>query len=403
MTTNRRAKHAARELAAQSGRSYTAARRELSESTWPRVFDLDSPHSDTSWPFAVDDAGRPVRLDVSETHHALIFGMTGSGKTNAARLIAFSALRSGRDVAIIDTVCGGANYEFAQRSALGVAGDLASAASLLTDVMTRAHQTLRLMHEHGVTRLDDLDDDVRPARMAVIIDSVADATTPSPYDDEDTARHKRIITDALRSIVREHRALGTSLVLVSQSAHAAALSEMPGGADLSMRSHRLLLGNSSLGQKAAALRHPFDAPTREEWHKGSGLFEANGSSAPTAVDVVYADQVTLTHALARQMANGIEVGMSVQVVGANKWWWKVGARDDRYLVLTRGSMYAVIDLAWNTTYNGVTPGAAVSSLDTLGGGWGDIDHPETILAALHSGEHELSHRRVAAVARLNVR
>lgn len=95
-------------------------------------------------------------------------------------------------------------------------------------------------------------------------------------------------------------------------------------------------------------------------------------------------------------------------------WWTIRARDGRFIVATqqapfepRGILrYTVVDLTgWTSKYNGVGPGKVRSSLNTLGGGAGDVADISTdegcqaILAALQSGEWELSRRRVVRVER----
>lgn len=98
-------------------------------------------------------------------------------------------------------------------------------------------------------------------------------------------------------------------------------------------------------------------------------------------------------------------------------WWTVRAADDRYTVATApepfaplGSLvYTVIDwTGWaRKTRNGAGFGPVRSSLNTLGGGWDlDLERPEVscdeILRVLHSGEFELSARRVLNLYRVEV-
>lgn len=93
--------------------------------------------------------------------------------------------------------------------------------------------------------------------------------------------------------------------------------------------------------------------------------------------------------------------------GSGNRWWTVRAADERYLVATCprpfGSepLYTVVDTSgWTHTYNGVGPGMVRSSLDTIGGGYDVGDDGENctqILADLHEGTRQLSHRRVMPV------
>ena len=95
-------------------------------------------------------------------------------------------------------------------------------------------------------------------------------------------------------------------------------------------------------------------------------------------------------------------------------WWTVRDRDERYIVATahapfqpKGTLqYTVVDLTgWqDRRYNGAGNGIVRSSLNTLGGGWNigaDGTGAGEILPALHSGERELSHRRVVNVVAID--
>jgi hypothetical protein len=97
----------------------------------------------------------------------------------------------------------------------------------------------------------------------------------------------------------------------------------------------------------------------------------------------------------------------------NRWWTVLDA-DRRFVVATQQApfkpkgeiWYTVVDLTgWQEKrYNGAGNGIVRSSLNTLGGGW-DCETDEGIAAiipALHSGEWELSHRRVASVWSIEV-
>lgn len=101
-------------------------------------------------------------------------------------------------------------------------------------------------------------------------------------------------------------------------------------------------------------------------------------------------------------------------LGSAKRWWLVRDCDDRFIVATqqaafqpKGDLwYTIVDLiGWqHRSYNGAGHGMVRSSLNTLGGGW-DLDDEgiAKIIPALHSGEWELSHRRVAHVESIEVK
>lgn len=103
---------------------------------------------------------------------------------------------------------------------------------------------------------------------------------------------------------------------------------------------------------------------------------------------------------------GARVRFRPSGVSGNRWWL-VRVRNERYILATQQEpfakkgqlIYTIIDTAWDITYNGVRPGVARSSLNTLGGGWDCTtdEQCQEALDALESGEFEFSHRRVLGV------
>jgi hypothetical protein len=114
---------------------------------------------------------------------------------------------------------------------------------------------------------------------------------------------------------------------------------------------------------------------------------------------------------ATQTHDDLAVGDRIRFMPqAGNRWWTIRARDERYLVATQSALfkpqghlwYAVVDLTgWqDRTYNGQGDGIVRSSLNTLGGGWDigpDGEGCDEVLAAIASGEWELSHRRILRV------
>lgn len=109
--------------------------------------------------------------------------------------------------------------------------------------------------------------------------------------------------------------------------------------------------------------------------------------------------------------SGVAVGDRIRFTpGAQRVWWTVRARDDRFIVATspvpfqpKGSLYyTVVDLTgWlKKKYNGCGNGVVRSSLNTLGGSW-DLGEEgkgaDAVIRGLRSGGWELSYRRVADV------
>lgn len=99
-----------------------------------------------------------------------------------------------------------------------------------------------------------------------------------------------------------------------------------------------------------------------------------------------------------------------------RWPWTVRARNDRFIVATtpwpfrkKGTLaYTVVDLTgWQDKfYNFAGRGVVRSSLDWLGGGFGDGTYSdeqcEKILAELVAGESDLSVRRVLNVHSVDI-
>ena len=91
--------------------------------------------------------------------------------------------------------------------------------------------------------------------------------------------------------------------------------------------------------------------------------------------------------------------------------WRVGARNDRYIVAHRGRtkrsiQYTVIDTEFPYQYNGVGPGVVRSSLNLIGGGYDigpDGSGCQGALEELLTGSLELSHRRLLYVDDITLR
>ena len=97
--------------------------------------------------------------------------------------------------------------------------------------------------------------------------------------------------------------------------------------------------------------------------------------------------------------------------GSSNRWWTVQDVSERYIVATvqapfqpKGKLwYTVVDLTgWaNKTHNGYGNGIVRSSLNTLGGGWGD--NWDEIIPLLEAGRRELSHRRIFGVDKIEIK
>lgn len=109
----------------------------------------------------------------------------------------------------------------------------------------------------------------------------------------------------------------------------------------------------------------------------------------------------------------IEVGDRIRLTpgGRDRIWWDVTARDDAHIVAVRpapfepkakGAVEYTILATIDYRYNAAGPGLIRTTVNTIGGGW-DLDGrvnegSEEIIAALASGDWELSRRRLLGVA-----
>lgn len=94
-------------------------------------------------------------------------------------------------------------------------------------------------------------------------------------------------------------------------------------------------------------------------------------------------------------------------------WWTVQATNERFAIATRKGqngtpIYTVLDrTGWTSCYNGVDPGPARSSLNTIGGGYHLLPDTraacERMLSELADGEWEISPRRVVRVDRIELK
>src|SRR6476620_1674497 len=108
-----------------------------------------------------------------------------------------------------------------------------------------------------------------------------DPVPPRTGDDEldaereliEAANHARIEIGVFAGkIAREARSAGVTLTLGTQKLSAKMLDTIPGAGDLKVNLSRVLLGKTSWGDRASALRSPDDAPDLDDTI-GRGLFE----------------------------------------------------------------------------------------------------------------------------------
>lgn len=250
--------------------------------TGMRVDPADWLRGDDQWqlPFGVDGRGRTVAWDLTRAPHALIAGLTGSGKTITLYAIASAALARGFDLAICEVSKTGADFdELRPFVGDGLWGcDTKHAAStVIQHVYSLKDQRMATLRAHGYKKLADLDRSqqtelgIRP--MLLLIDEAAALLAAPPPLKGLPKDHPVAIAnaqeqmdvalggDAIRRISAELRAVGIHLVFATQTFEAALMAPAGGGVLRANLPFRVLMGRASTTQIGQALMRPQAAET----------------------------------------------------------------------------------------------------------------------------------------------
>lgn len=265
-------------------------------------------------PFATGVEGQAVSYNFVDDPHALLAGLTGSGKSSQAALFLYGAAVSGHRVVVVDPMKGGADFKFLEPYWWAFADDPHSAAAVMKAVYDEVVRRKNLNAKHGVGSYRDLPQDVRPPHITVFVDeftSLMGKDPLPPKSDDPEAERERESVEALNAAKiatgvysgkfgREARSAGVTLLLGTQKLTARLLDTVPGGQDLKTNLARGLLGNSTLGDRQSALRDWQSAPKIEAPAVGRGYWESN-SGHPLQVQTWYAGQDEYTAALAQRL------------------------------------------------------------------------------------------------------
>ncbi len=268
--------------------------------------------------FATGVSGEPEEFVAATDVHLLIAGMTGSGKSVAAQVILYGAAIKGYDIYVIDPTKGAADFKFIEPYAKAVATTISDAALTLRAIYTEIERRKNLNSQHGAGSIYDLPEELRPPPIFVLIDEFtsliisAEKIDRQPHDDPEleAERQEQIAAKNDRNtigvitgkIARESRSAGVSLGLGTQKLMAKTLESIPGGGDLKDNLSRLLIGNTSMGQRMSALRAFEQAPDPgDNIPKGRAIWE---SAVRTGVIVQgwYAPASQLAEELAKRRA-----------------------------------------------------------------------------------------------------
>lgn len=270
-------------------------------------FDFEEVDRSDGIPFATGVEGEPVTFVFTDSPHALVAGLTGSGKSVMAQGIIYGALVRGWQLYIIDPVKGGADFAFAKDRCVAFAGTPFEAAGVIDAVYQEVVRRKNLNSKHGVGSYLELPDDIRPPHIAVLIDEFTSLLGQSPLPPKSDDVEMSSERDAIEAenyartrvgvmagkLAREARSAGVTLLLATQKLNAKMLDAIPGASDLKTNLARTLLGKASFGDRASALRAPDDAPKFDgALPIGRGLWEPVTAPA-SAMQVWFAPQETL--------------------------------------------------------------------------------------------------------------
>jgi len=247
-------------------------------------------------PLGVTLDGSWAPFDRSESPHVLVAGTTGAGKSVAVQGIVAAACFHGWDIYITDPSKRALDFRFIEPWAKSItprAHDaeelvaLAEAQAMLQGVYAECGNRKKLRGDNGgVGKIEKLPAEIRPAFAIVVVDeftSLITVETPPPKsDDPDVELERELVLqkNAYRAkigsligrIAREARSEGIMLLLATQALRADTLKLVP--SDLKTNLARILLGNSTFGDRASAFRNPEKAPNLAAFPKGRGLWES---------------------------------------------------------------------------------------------------------------------------------
>ena len=284
------------------------------ESADALVGQADRAGSALSIPWGTGVDGRPVTWRVKDTPHALVLGITGTGKSVALLAAVYAALRAGWDGLVIDPVKGGADFAGLRPWLRGMGGGgVAEADAMMRAVWAEVTRRKQLVASHGAPDVDHLPDDVRPPHVLVAVDEFTSLMLHEPVrrtrttDPEVLAEYERAerenaqrasIGSLAGRVAREARSSGVHLLLGTQVLKADTIAAIPGG-DLKNNLGRLLLGTPTQGERLSGLRQPEAAPVLAEAPIGRGVWEATTDPA-VEVQTWYATAEEYAQALKRR-------------------------------------------------------------------------------------------------------
>lgn len=233
-----------------------------------------------------------------ESHMYLTSGFVPTHNSAAMQAVLTGAIVSGFEAVIVDPMKGGVDFDYASDWIYGSADDMASGGALMARVGEEIAIRKALVKSHGVTKTNDLPEDVRPRPLVVVIDEFQslmavgrqprmpdDATDQSAMEAFQQAsteyEAKSTIAEITGRVVREARSVQIMMILGAQNLPVKLLDSMPNNSGSGLKSNmsRLLVGKTSSGERMSALKDPDSAPQLGNVvPRGRGIFEGSGGT-----------------------------------------------------------------------------------------------------------------------------
>ncbi len=280
-------------------------------------FDFAAADRSDGMAFATGVDGEPEEFIPRRDVHLAVIGMSGSGKSVTAQALLYGAAIKGYEIFVIDPMKGAADFKFLEPYARAMSTNIHDAAATLKAIYAEVERRKDLNARYGAASIADLPDKVRPAPICVFIDEftsliTAEKVPRQAFDDPvleaERQQQLRISSDrtaiaySTGKLARESRSAGVSLCLGTQKLMADSLKDVPGGGDLKTNLSRLLLGQTSLGERMSALRAFDQAPDPGEIvPAGRGIWESSVKTG-VLIQAWYAPAAVLGEELAKRIA-----------------------------------------------------------------------------------------------------
>jgi hypothetical protein len=309
MTRNSFRNSAIRTVMAETGTSFAEAARRHAADAMPRSlvrYDFGRTVAPGLIPFAVDAAGRDVYWDLANDPHLLLLGRAGSGKTVGAHALLYGAAVSGCELVIIEPFRGTFDYACFNPWAASVVSEISggsddpllAAAAAMQAVCAEMLRRRRLFAEHGVTSIQDLPLDVRPATMVVLIDQYLSVISEDRGESAEVGAARNTVGLLAVKIAAEARSSDIHLVLSCQKLPAVMAGNAVDHSLLKANTARILFGKTSATERAMALRAPEQAhQISESAPPGSGIWETPTTAG--AIQISYASMADYADNLER--------------------------------------------------------------------------------------------------------